>query len=81
MSVRVLTGGYLVPTLWSGIVFGIGMALALSLCFAMGLRSMLGVLLGLLAFFLPAVFSAGILLRKLWPPKLAVYRDRNSILS
>ena len=55
------------------------MALALALCFAIGLTGM-GILVGLLVFFLPAMFSVGILLRKLWPPKPIVYREPNSIL-
>ncbi len=69
------------PKFWSQIVFGLGMALALSLCFAIGVKSLVGVLLRLFVFFLPAIFSVGILLRKLSPPKLVVYHDPNSILS
>ena len=70
----------LVPKFWLLVGFGVSIALALSLCLAIGLRGM-SILLGLLAFLLPAMFSVGILLRKLWPPKLVVYQDPNSLLS
>jgi hypothetical protein len=70
----------MVPKVYLLLVFWVGALLALSLCLAMRLRGV-GVLLGLLIFLLPGMFSVGILLRRLWPPKLVIYRDPNSILS
>ena len=75
-----LSDRLVVPRYYLLVGFWISMSLALSVCLAIGLRGM-GVLLGLLFFLLPAVFSVGILLRKVWPPKLVVCRDPNSILS
>src|SRR6266852_7966363 len=70
-----------VPRLWLHLCFWIGLTLAVLLCVAMGLTSLWGFLVGLLVFLLPALFSVGILLRKLWPPKMVIYRDPNSLLS
>jgi hypothetical protein len=70
-----------VPRLWLYVAFWIGLTLAVLLCVAMGLKSLVGFVVGLLVFLLPALFSVGILLRKLWPPKLAIYRDPKSLLS
>src|SRR6516165_224308 len=57
-----------VPKSYLFVGFWISMALALSLSFAIGLKG-IGLLLGLLGFLFPTMFSVGILLRKLWPPK------------
>jgi hypothetical protein len=70
-----------VPKFYLYVGFLIGMTLAVLLCLAMGLTRLPSFILGLLVFLLPALFSVGILQRKLWPPKLVIYRDPNSILS
>jgi hypothetical protein len=70
-----------VPRLYLHVGFWIGLTLAVLLCIAMGLTKLLGFVVGLLVFLLPALFSVGILQRKLWPPKLVIYRDPNSLLS
>jgi hypothetical protein len=70
-----------VPKSYLRVGFLIGMTLAVLLCVAMGLTSLWGFLVALLVFLLPALFSVGILQRKLWPPKLLTYRDPNSLLS
>ena len=69
-----------VPRIYSYVVFWIAMTLAVLLCFAMGLTGLPSFILGLLVFLLPALFSVGIIMRKVWPPKPAVYRDPNSII-
>jgi hypothetical protein len=70
-----------VPKFYLCVGFLIGMTLSVLLCLAMGLTRLPSLVLGLLVFLLPALFSVGILQRKLWPPKLVIYRDPNSILS
>lgn len=70
-----------VPRLWLYVGFWIGLTLAVLLCFALGLKTLSGLVVGLLVFLLPALFSVGILQRKLWPPKPVIYRDPNSLLS
>jgi len=70
-----------VPRLYLQVGALIGITLAVLLCVAMHLTSLLGFVVGLLVFLLPAFFSVSILQRKLWPPKLVIYRDPNSILS
>ena len=70
-----------VPRLWPLIGFWIGLTLTVLLCVALGLTNLPSFVVGLLVFLLPALFSVGILQRKLWPPKLVIYRDPNSLFS
>jgi hypothetical protein len=69
-----------VPKHYKLVIFWLALAIDLTLCLGMRMRD--GTLaMGLLIFLLPSLFSVGIFIRKIIPPKVVVYRDPNSILT
>jgi hypothetical protein len=67
-----------VPTHYLVLVFSIGFATAVGLCLAMGLQGM-ALMGGMLIALLPSLFGAGVLLRRVSPLKLVVYRVADSL--
>lgn len=67
-----------VPTHYLALVFSIGFATALGLCLAMRLQGM-ALIGGMLIALLPSLFGAGMLLRRVSPLKLVVYRVSDSL--
>ena len=65
---------YLLAGYWLAFV------LSLALSFAIGLRSV-SLILGMLVFLIPSMFTVSILQRRIFPPKLVVERQTDSILS
>ena len=57
----------------------LSVAITFILCLGMGLRNVT-FLLGMLILFFPAMFTIGILQRRLFPPRLVIFRDPTSIL-
>ena len=58
-----------VPAYYKIIMGGVSVGVSLLLCSSIGLRDV-GFLVGFLVFLIPALFSVGILQRKISPPKL-----------
>ena len=67
-----------VPKYYPALVFSIGFATALGLCLAMGLQGM-ALTGGMLIALLPSLFGAGVLLRRVSPLRLVVYRVSDSL--
>jgi hypothetical protein len=69
-----------VPRTYLLVIFWISAVITVIICLSLPLTGV-GFIFGMLVVLFPTMFSVALVVRNLYPPKLAVHRDPNSILS